>query len=85
MTALFALVGMLCLCLSMTRHQRDVLRHSLSPTQSHGLRGLGWAMLLLSFDVALPDGALAILQWMGEFSFAALVAVAMCALAPFWR
>ncbi|NIJ17990.1 DUF3325 domain-containing protein [Sphingobium vermicomposti] len=80
MTALFAFIGMSCLCLSMTRHKRDVLGRPLSPTQSRGLRVLGWAVLLLSFGVALPDGALAILRWIGELSLAALAAVAMSAL-----
>lgn len=80
MTVLFAFIGMSCLCLSMTRHQRDVLGRPLSPTQSRGLRVLGWAVLLLSFGVALPDGALAILRWIGELSLTALAAVAMSAL-----
>lgn len=85
MTALFAFIGMLCLSLSMTRHQRDVLGRPLSPRLSHGLRGAGWAALLLSFGVALPDGALAVLRWIGELSLAALVAVAMSALVSFRR
>jgi len=85
MTALFAFIGMLCLCLSMMRHQRDVLARPLSPAWSLGLRGLGWAVLLLSFGVALPGGAIAILRWIGELSIAALAAVAMCVLAPCWR
>lgn len=82
MTAVFASIGMLCLCLSMTRHQRDVTGRPLSPRLSGDLRGVGWAMLLLSFGLALPDGALAILRWIGELSLAALAAVAMCALIP---
>lgn len=80
MTALIGFIGMLCLCLSMTRHQRDVVGRPWSPRISGGLRGVGWAALLLSFGVALPDGALAILRWIGELSLAALAAVAMCVL-----
>lgn len=85
MTALFAFIGMSCLSLSMTRHQRDVLSRPLPPRLSSGLRGAGWAMLLLSLGLALPDGVLAILRWIGELSLAALAAVAMCALVPFRR
>jgi hypothetical protein len=76
----FAFIGMLCLCLSMTRHQRDVVGRPWASRISAGLRGVGWAALLLSFGVAFPDGALAILRWIGELSLAALAAVAMCVL-----
>lgn len=85
MTAFFAFIGMLCLCLSMTRHQREVLGRPRSTRFSSGLRGAGWVVLFLSFGVALPDGGLAILRWIGELSLAALAAVAMCAFLPFWR
>lgn len=82
MTLLLALGGLLCLCLSMARHQRDLLARPLPRGWSRALRGGGWVALYLSFVAAMPGGALAILCWIGELSVVALIVVASCTLVP---
>lgn len=84
MTLLLSLGGLLCLCLSMTRHQRDLLERPLSQLWSHTLRGAGWAALCLSFAAAVPGGALTILCWIGELSVGALIVVVSCTIVPAW-
>ncbi|MBB3957555.1 DUF3325 family protein [Novosphingobium sediminicola] len=81
MTLLLILGGLLCLCLSMTRHQRDLLAHALPKRSSQALRCCGWAALCLSLALAVSDGPLAILCWIGELSIAALIVAASCTLA----
>jgi hypothetical protein len=82
MSLLLALGGLLCLCLSMTRHQRDLLARPLPQGWSRALRVGGWAVLCLSFAAAVPNGAQAVLCWIGELSVVALIVVASCTLVP---
>lgn len=85
MTLLLIFGGLLCLCLSMMRHQRDLLTRSLSKRSSQALRCFGWAALCLSLGLAVSDGPLAILYWIGELSMAALLVVGACTFASTWN
>ncbi|WP_369821542.1 DUF3325 domain-containing protein [Novosphingobium sp. CF614] len=77
MSFLAALAGMACLCLSMVRHQRDLLSRQLSPGWRRGLQWTGYGLLLLSFVISLSGGAIPVVRWLGELSLAALAVVAL--------
>ncbi|MFN3520692.1 MAG: DUF3325 domain-containing protein [Phenylobacterium sp.] len=70
--------GFALLCLSLPRHQTEVLRRRLSPQRSRLLRGWGFAGLGLSYALAL--GALGFgrgtVTWTGLAAVAAATVVA---------
>lgn len=76
-----AYAGFAALCLSMQRHQRDVLGRTLPPRWNHGLRVLGYALLLLTYLPCSVQTApsVGILLWVGMLSAAAILLVAILA------
>ena len=48
---LLSTLGFAALALAMERHQEDLLGRALPANTAHGLRGIGWAALLLALGV----------------------------------
>lgn len=81
MSALVAILacwaGLLCLCGSMRRHQRELLRRRLPDRVASALRATGFA--LLAFALAVDLFALSVehgaLYWFGQLTVGALATV----------
>lgn len=76
-----AYAGFAGLCLSMQRHQRDVLGRTLSARWNTVLRTMGFVILFLPYLLcAMHSGpSVGILLWMGMLSAGAILLVAMLA------
>lgn len=76
--------GFIALCLSMPRHRREVITRSIAAHWDAGLRGLGSALLLAAFCVAVVrDGAaIGAVLWTGLLTLGALLVVLMLSYAP---
>ncbi|MBA4757609.1 DUF3325 family protein [Novosphingobium sp.] len=68
--------ALLLLCLSMKRHQRDVIGRTLQPSLSRSCRRTGILLLLLSAVHACIGGAMAIFALLGSASLT-IVAIAL--------
>ena len=78
-------VALFCLCLSMTRHQRDLIGQLLSRWPSFSLRMVAACLLLLSSMAAASRGADGIVGWLGELSVALIVVIAVASVASVLR
>ncbi|WP_051362220.1 DUF3325 domain-containing protein [Solimonas soli] len=76
--------GFLALCLSMSRHQREIVGRTLPESRAPWLRLAGWALLLASFAASATHGGVPIgaVRWCGLLTAAALFAVLMLSYAP---
>lgn len=66
--------GWVALCLSMSRHAREVLQREPSPLQRHLLRAAGWIALIVSLlmvtaTVGWPIGTV---EWLGMLTASAV-------------
>ncbi len=77
LTLLPAMVGFGSLCLSMDRHQEDLLGRELPARLRYLLRVLGWVMLALSYFAAVRGfgWTLGSVAWTGHLSLAAAIVV----------
>jgi hypothetical protein len=81
---LFAYVGMLLLCLGMQRHYKQVWNRVPSWWLQRGLRGLGWAALMVSFALCVMawNWAMGPAAWGGVISLAGFGLVMMLPYGP---
>jgi hypothetical protein len=75
MTLILAIAAMVCLCLSMLRHQRDLFSRPLGQGCTHLLRYGGFSLLFLSAGFAGVGGAVSVVRWIGEVMVAMLLVV----------
>jgi hypothetical protein len=77
-------VGFLALCLSMSRHRRDVLTRKLPSQWDAGLRGTGFALLLAAFCVAVVHSGAGIgaVLWTALLTAGAMLVALMLSYAP---
>lgn len=70
-----SVLGFAGLCLSMSRHQRDVLGRTLSPALTRTARMSGWTLLAVAYAIAFASegAALGTVYWMGGLTLGAAV------------
>lgn len=63
--AMLAFAGFAALCLAMDKHANDVLKRKPTSAQSRLVRGIGWALLLVSLLLAVQEQgwAYGLVQW----------------------
>lgn len=79
-----AYAGFLALCLSMSRHYRDVFHRSLPDRTARMLRGGGWILLAASLaaSVAHSGGPVGTVLWIALLTAGAALVVLLLTYAP---
>ncbi|MGK2911716.1 MAG: DUF3325 domain-containing protein [Sphingobium sp.] len=73
MALMVAIIGFVCLCAAMTRHQKDVLGRKLTAQSTRRLRAAGGTFLIcaLAMDLTALGGGYGAVTWCGHLTVGA--------------